>query len=157
MPESPAPPNSLDVLAGEVRAERRTALHALHVVEYALVAPAPLRHRTWLHRVTLAVDALHHALHSQLPGVDGPVRLLDEIALSHPAFIPRIQGLRQELLDLTIVVASLREQLEADPTIEISPADVRRRLGTVATRFREHQAREADLVYEATGRELDEW
>ena len=77
--------------------------------------------------------------------------------LSHPALIPRIQSLRQELLDLTIVVASLREQLEADPTIEINPADIRQRLGSVATRFREHQAREADLVYEATGRELDKW
>jgi len=156
MSESPALPNSLDVLAGEVRTERRAALHALHVLEYALVAPAPLRHRTWIHRVTLALDALLDALHVQLPGIDGPVRLLDEIALSHPALLPRIQGLRQELLDLTIAVASLQEHLEADPTVEVDPVDIRQRLGTVATRFREHQAREADLVYEATGRELDE-
>jgi hypothetical protein len=156
MSESPALPNDLDVLAREVRAERQAALHALHVLEYALVAPAPFRHRTWLHRVTMALDALHAALHVQLPGIDGPLRLLDEIALSHPALIHRIQGLRQELLDLTIAVASLQEQLEADPTVEIDPADIRQRLGTVATRFREHQAREADLVYEASGRELDE-
>ena len=156
MSESPAPPHHLDGLAGEVRAERQTALHALHVLEYALTAPAPRRHRTWLHRVTLAVDALHAALHAQLPGIDGPVRLLDEIALSHPELIARIQDLRQEMLDLTIVVASLREQLEADPNVEIDPADVRQRLGAVATRFRDHQASEADLVYEATGRELDE-
>lgn len=60
------------------------------------------------------------------------------------------------MLDLTIAVASLQEQLEADPTVEIDPADIRQRLGTVATRFREHQAREVDLVYETTGRELDE-
>ena len=62
----------------------------------------------------------------------------------------------QELLDLTIAVASLREQIESDPTIEIDPADVRDRLGAVAARFREHQVREVDLVYETIGRELDE-
>ena len=146
----------LEDLADDVRAERRAALHALHVVEYALAAPSPRRHRTWLHRVTIAVDALHAALRAQLPAADGPVRLLDEIALCHPDFFARIEQVQQDLLDLTIAVAFLREQLEPDPTIEIDPADIRRRLGAVAAQFREHQAREADLVYEATGRELDE-
>ena len=156
MSEAPAPRSPLDDLAGDVRAERRTALHALHVVEYTLVAPAPRRHRTWLHRVTVAVDALHAALRAQLPAADGPIRLLDEIALCQPDYLARIEQVQQELLDLTIAVAFLREQIEPDPTIEIDPADIRDRLGAVAARFREHQAREADLVYEATGRELDE-
>jgi hypothetical protein len=66
-----------------------------------------------------------------------------------------MQRLQQELLDLTIAVASLREHIEPDPTIAIDPADIRERLGAVATRFRQHQAQEADLVYEAMGRELD--
>src|SRR3954451_12406146 len=104
MSEAPARRSTLDVLASDVRAERRTALRALHVLEYALAAPAPRRHRTWLHRVTMALDALHAALHSQLPSGDGSIRLLDEIALSHPGYIPRIQSIRQELLDLTIAV-----------------------------------------------------
>jgi hypothetical protein len=156
MSEAPAPRSPLDDLAEGVRAERRTALHALHVVEYALAAPSPRRHRTWLHRVTVAVDALHVALYAQLPSDDGRIRLLDEIALSHPDFIPPIQQIQQALLDLTIAVAALREQIEPDPTIEVDPADIRDRLGAVATRFREHQVREADLVYEATGREIDE-
>ena len=98
----------------------------------------------------------HVALRAQLPADDGPIRLLDEIALSHPDYIPRIQRLQQERLDLTIAVASLREQIEPDLTIEINPADVRNRLGAVASRFRQYQAREADLVYEATGRQIDE-
>jgi hypothetical protein len=105
--------------------------------------------------VTVAVDALHIALHAQLPKADGSIRLLDEIALSHSSYIPRIQRLQQELLDLTIAVASLREHIEPDPTIAIDPAEIRQRLGAVATQFRQHQAQEADLVYEATGRELD--
>jgi hypothetical protein len=156
MSEEPDLRGTLDALAADVRSERQTALHALHVLEYALTAPAPRRHRTWLHRVTMALDALHTALHAQLPKADGPIRLLDEIALSQPSYISRIQRLRQELLDLTIAVASLREQIEPEPSIEIDPAAIRDRLGALATRFREHQAREADLAYEATGRELDE-
>jgi hypothetical protein len=154
--EKPAPPGTLDVLAADVRAQRQIALHALQVVEYALTAPAPRRHRTWLHRVTVAIDALHVALDSQLPKLDEPIRLLDEIALSHPSYIPRIERLQQELLDLTIAVASLREQIEPDPTIDIDPSGIRARLGAVAAQFRQHQAREADLVYEATGQELDD-
>ena len=92
MSEAPAPRGTFDVLAADVGADRQTALHALHVLEYALAAPAPRRHRTWLHRVTVAVDALHAALHAQLPTADGPIRLLDEIALCHPSYISRIRA-----------------------------------------------------------------
>jgi hypothetical protein len=146
----------LDLLTADVRAERRAALHALHVLEYALAAPAPRRHRTWLHRVTVAVDALHTVLQSQIPGPGAPIGLLDEIALCHPDHLPEVRALQQELMDLTIGVASLREQIEPDPTIAIDPTDVRGRLSTLTKRFREYQAREADLVYEATGREIEE-
>ena len=157
MSEPLARPNTsaFGELAADVRNERRVALHALHVLEYALTAPAPRRHRTWLHRVTVAVDALHTALQAQLHAVDEPLHLLDEIALSYPDYLAQIQALRQELLDLTIATASLREQIEPDPVIAINPADIRDRLGTLTRQFRQHQAREADLVYETTGIELD--
>jgi hypothetical protein len=135
---------------------RQAALRALHVLEYALAAPTPRRQRTWLHRVTVAVEALHTALRAQLPKADDPIRLLDEIALCHPSYLPQIEQLQQELLDLTIAVASLREQIEPDPTIQINPTDIRDRLSTLTKQFREHQAREADLVYEAIEHELDE-
>lgn len=148
--------STFGVLTADVRAERRIALHALHVLEYALTAPAPRRHRTWLHRVTIAVDALHEALKAQLHAADGPIRLLDEIALSDPGYLTRVQRLRQELFDLTIAVASLREQIEPDPVIEINPADIRDRLAILTRQFRQHQAREADLVYDAIGHVLDD-
>jgi hypothetical protein len=106
--------------------------------------------------VAVAVDALHIALRAQLPKADDPIRLLDEIALCHPSYLPQIQQLQQELLDLAIAVASLREQIEPDSTLDIDPTDIRERLSTLTKRFREHQAREADLVYDATSHELDE-
>ncbi len=70
-------------------------------LEYALAAPAPRRHRTWLYRVTVAVGALHAALHAHLPTDDKPFRLLDEIALADPHFAAHVRNLHQELLDLT--------------------------------------------------------
>ena len=153
MPSPPGEPFGL--LTADVGSERRAALNALHVLEYALTAPAPRRQRTWLHRVSVAVDRLHDALRVQLPTTDSSVRLLDEIALSHPEYLTQVRRLQQELLDLTIAVASLREQIEPDPAIAIDPADIRERLGNITRQFRQHQAREADLVYEAAGVELD--
>jgi hypothetical protein len=149
-------PRRLEALSDELRSERRMALHALHVLEYALAAPAPRRHRTWLHRVNIAADALHAALQAQLPPADHSFRLLDEIALSHPDYIPRIQQLQQELRDLTVSVASIREQIEPDPIREIDPSDIRDRLATLTKRFRQHQAGEADLVFETIGYDLDD-
>jgi hypothetical protein len=141
--------------AADVREERRIALHALHVLEYALSAPAPRRHRTWLHRVATAIDALHAALQTQLHTDGLPMGLLDEIALSNPSYLAPIQRLRQDVFDLTIAVASLREQIELDPAIENDPDDVRNRLAALTQQFRQHQAREADLVYDATGLDID--
>lgn len=156
MSDTPASRDSRDALAAVVRAERQAAQRALHVLEYALATPAPRRHRTWLHRVTMAMDALHAALQAQLPMDGGPIRLLDEIALSHPSYIPQIRRLQQQLLDLTIAVASLRERIEPDPAIVIDPTAIRDRLSVLTDQFRQHHAGESDLVYQATGRNLDE-
>ena len=156
MSESLGREQALDLLAADLRAERLAALRALHVLEYALAAPAPRRQRTWLHRVDVAIDALHAALFAQLPKAGDSIRLLDEIALYDPRYVRQVQELQQELLNLTIAVASLREQVEPDPTIEIDPNDIRQRLAIVTKQFREHQAREADLVYEATGLAVQE-
>jgi hypothetical protein len=155
MTDPSQPLNTLDVLADEVRAGRQIAMRALHILEYALAAPPPRRHRTWLHRVTIAIDALHVALQALLPSADESIGLLDEIALTHPVYVPRIRQLQQQLLDLTIAAAALREQVEPDPTIDINPSNIRDRLSALTTQFREYQAREADLVYQAIGRDLD--
>ena len=91
---------------------------------------------------------------SKSPDDDDPIRLHDEIALCHPDCLPKIQQLQRELLDLTIAVASLREQVEPDPLIEIDPTQIRERLSNVTKQFREYQARESDFIYEAIGRHV---
>jgi hypothetical protein len=130
-------------------------LSALDVLEYALSAPVPRRERTWLHRVTVALDALAVALDRQIHAEDESLGLLSEIALCEPRYALQIQRLRQEQVDLAIAVASLREQIEPNPELPIDTADVRDRLATVARRYRHHRGRESDLIYEAVGLELD--
>ncbi|MCU1401247.1 MAG: hypothetical protein JWN62_4356 [Acidimicrobiales bacterium] len=144
-----------DARAARVHEQRRVALHALEVLEYAVGAPAPRRHRTWLHRVCVAADALTVALRDHLPATD-EMHLLDEIALTTPDHLGRIVQLRRAHLDLAIAVASLREQLEPEPTMDVDVASVQDKLANVARQFREHQAEEAAIVREATGIELDD-
>lgn len=133
----------------QFRQDRSESVRALQVVEYALSAPAPRRQRTWLHRVTTAVDALARSLDRQVDG-DASLGLLAEIALSHPDYATQIHRLRQEQRDLRIAVASIREQIEDHPELPIDTSDVRDRLATIAHRYRQHRAREADLIYLAT-------
>ena len=85
----PPEPRPLAALAADLRDQRRAALHAIHVLEYALTAPAPRRHRTWLHRVAVAVDALYTALRVHADSNDTSLTLLDEIALSDPGQLDR--------------------------------------------------------------------
>jgi hypothetical protein len=158
MTELPAPrpdDDRVDRAAELSREARQASLHALQVLEYALSAPAPRRERTWLHRVTVALDALATALDKQMHAEDESLSLLSEIALCEPKYTTQIHRLRQEQADLAIAVASLREQIEPNPELHIDTADVRDRLAAVARRYRQHRARESDLIYEAVGIELD--
>jgi hypothetical protein len=147
--------NRVEGAAELSRDARQASLHALHVLEYALAAPAPRRERTWLHRVVVALEALATALDAQIHAEDDSLGLLSEIALCEPNYATQICRLRPEPADLAIAVASLREQIEPSPELPIDTADVRDRLATLARRYRQHRARESDLVYEALGLELE--
>jgi hypothetical protein len=149
-----SPPDRLRPAARASRRDRDASLRALHALEDALSAPAPRRQRTWLHRVTYAVDALATALDEQARAGAETVDLLSEVALCEPRYIAQIERLRQEQLDLRIAVSSLREQIEPDPEFPIDTADIRDRLASIARRYRQHRAREADLVYEAVSIDL---
>jgi len=155
LPAQPPDDDRVDRATELSREARQASLHALHVLEYALSAPAPRRERTWLHRVTIALDALAAALDRQIRAEDQSLGLLSEIALCQPGYATQIHRLLQEQADLAIAVASLREQIEPHPELPIDTADVRDRLATVARRYRQHRARESDLIYDAIGLELD--
>ena len=158
MTSEPRPASGDEVvtaLASTAREERQNSLRALHLLEYALAAPAPRRHRTWVHRVTHAVDTLARVLADQAQTHEMSIGLLTEIALSHPTHAPQIQQLRYDLLDLAIATASVREQIEADDTFGINAADIRNRIADLTRRIRAHQARETDLIFDTTGLMID--
>ncbi len=133
------------------RRNRLVSLRALHVLEYALAAPAPRRQRTWLHRVTAAIDALSAALDQR---TDISSDLLSQIVSLDGRRSREVARLRQERTDLRIAIASLRERIEPDPAISIDPADIRDRLATVTRRYRQYHALEADLVYDLANIDL---
>src|SRR4051794_23216915 len=109
-----ARPNNGMLLDGDVitRTGHDASLHALHIAEYALSAPAPRRERTWRHRLKIAVDALADAIDRQIADTDNSIGLLSEIALSHPQHVAAVVDLRNQQRALRIAIASLAEQLE---------------------------------------------
>lgn len=136
--------------AAEVsRADRDSSLDALHTLEGALSSPTPGREGRWLSAVIDALDALGDAVETQASGDAAPDSLLSEIATDQPRLAQRIERLRDEHRDLRDAVRSLRGQIHPHADLPIDAGDIRERLASAARRFRQHRAREADLIYEA--------
>jgi hypothetical protein len=144
------PGGALDRTANS-RSGHDASLHALQVVEYALSAPAPRRERTWLHRVTIAADALANALDRQISDDDNSIGLLAEIALSEPEHTEAVVDLRNEQRAMRVAIASLREQLDDHPELPIDTTGIRERFTDLAHRYRQHHTREAELIHAALG------
>ena len=104
-----------------------------------------------MHRAATAVDALARALDDQANANEQSIGLLAETALSHPSHTVQIQRRRQEVLDVAIAAASVREQLEPDPEFGVDAAAISDKLADITRRIREQHAREADLVFDAIG------
>lgn len=135
------------------RTGRLASNDALAEVEEALAAPGTGREREWLDRVVPALDHLLDTLSHQASADQADASLLSEIARNEPRFGARIHRLHQEQEDIRLAAGSLRTQLEPAGD-DIDVADVRDRLAAIARRYRQHRAREADLVYEAVNVDL---
>ena len=132
------------------------SLYALQIVEYALSAPAPRRERTWLHRLTIAVNALAVAIDQQIADNDNSIGLLAELALSEPELIDAVVDLRNEQRALRVAIASLREQLDEHPELPIDTTNIRQRFTELAHQYRQHHTREAELIHAALGIDITE-
>jgi hypothetical protein len=139
----------LEPAAATSRANRDASLAALRALEDAVAAPAPGREDRWLERVVSALDQLSAALGAQAGGDADTASLLSAIAGDEPRLKPRIDRLRQEHDDLRAATGSIRQQIAPTTGLGIDTADIRDRLASIARRFRQHRAREADLIYEA--------
>lgn len=152
MPTPPlsGPPDFGNAVAA-TRQGRSVSLHALQVTEYALSAPAPRRERTWIHRLAVAVDALADAVDRQIQDNDSSVSLLAEIGLSEPEYTHAVIDVRNEQRALRVAIESIREQLDDDADFPIDTTNIRERLAKLANWYRQHQIREAELIYAALG------
>lgn len=147
---SASPPHRLHPAAEASRHDRDTSRDALHTLEDALSEPAPGREAGWLARVNDALETLAQALDAQAGRDSESASILSEIATDEPRLSARVQRLRHEHQDLRDSVRSLQAQLSPQPAGDVDVADIRDRLAAVARRLRQHRAREADLIYEAT-------
>ena len=142
--------------AATTRSGHNVSRHALQVVEYALSAPTPRRQRTWVHRLTIAVNALADAIDQQIADNDHSIGLLAEIALTQPEHSDAVIDLRNEQRALRIAIASVREQLDEHPELPIDTTDIRQRLAHVAQQYRQHNTREAELIHTTLGIDITE-
>lgn len=143
--------------AGRSRAGRNASRDALEVLEDALAAPTPGREHDWRNKVIDALNQLIATLETQSELDLGDNSLLTEIGNEDPRLLPRIRRLHHEHQDLRTSAASLHAQMAGsgdDSPADIDTADIRDRLAALGQRFRQHRAREADLVYEAVNIDL---
>ena len=151
----PVPPqparDAIEVADATTRASQDASLRALQVVEFAMSAPAPRRERTWLHRITIAIDALTVAIHQQIRDNDNSIGLLAEIALSEPQHLQTVVDLVDEQRAIRVAIASMREQLDEHPELPVDTTAIRDRFQQLAHRYRQHFMREAELIHHALG------
>ena len=148
--------NAFDRADATTRSGHDASLYALQIVEYALSAPAPRRERTWLHRLTIAVNALAVAIDQQIADNDNSIGLLAELALSEPELIDAVVDLRNEQRALRVAIASLREQLDEHPELPIDTTNIRQRFTELAHQYRQHHTRAAELIHAALGIDITE-
>lgn len=155
-PTSSPPAGNYDEATGRSRRARQSSHGALATLEEALAAPTPGRELSWRDKVVEALDLFLVSLDGQASADLGADSLLSEIGEAEPRLLPRVQRLHDEHRDLRESALSLRSQIATttDDPAEVDTADIRDRLSGVARRYRQHRARESDLVYEAINVDL---
>ena len=114
-------------------------------------APAPRRERTWLHRVTIAVDAIADAATARSPATTTRSGSSPRLHSANPKHAGPVIDLRNEQQALRVAIASLREQLDDHPELPIDTSGIRERFNELAHRYRRHPTRETELIHTALG------
>lgn len=136
--------------ADESRSDRVRVLLAVHRLEAALGAAAPGREEPWIDRVVESLRLLKSAL-AEAPGKserrDG---LWLDIERTCPRLMSRLEGLQQEYDEIRRQIdATLERLLGRGKNERTDFSDIRQRVAWLVTAIRHHQAREADLIFEA--------
>jgi nucleotide-binding universal stress UspA family protein len=143
-------------LSQGTRGEHDALLVAMHRLEAALAAAAPGREQAWNARVLKDLGGVQECLAQHVTSAEAPDGLLAEIDLTWPTLVHRVDQLRREHADLLQQAAALRRRVEeywcVEWTTEVDgrpeTADIRQQAARLLGALRDHQAREADLIFE---------
>ncbi|QEG24692.1 hypothetical protein [Mariniblastus fucicola] len=144
-----------DVAKDDDRTQHVRLVFAIHRLEACLGQAAPGRETEWQQEVNRALDLLLAAMKESRECVQRDDGLIEEIKLEKPYLLKRIKNLRAEFDGLFNQAAALQDQMkdasdkDSSETQQIGFADLRQRMSWLLSALRHHQAKEADLVYEA--------
>lgn len=139
-----------DVATDDNRTQHVRLVFAMHRLEACLGNAAPGRESDWQGEVQNALDLLIAAMKESRECVLRDDGLIEEIKLEKPFLVKRIKNLRAEFDGLFNQALALQDQIkDASETQQIGFADLRQRMSWLLSALRHHQAKEADLVYEA--------
>lgn len=130
---------------------RQRMLQAMQLVEAALAKAALSREHAWRTEVSRGVATLEEAMQKQCLELGSNDGLLAEILRDAPHLEYRIEQLRRHYSELVRQLNTIRAEFEISTGADRpDSADIRQRLAWLLTALRNFQARESDLVYEAT-------
>ncbi|MDX6552383.1 MAG: hypothetical protein QOH74_871 [Gaiellales bacterium] len=134
--------------------DRDRMLEAMHALEEATGRPALAHSDVWTHEVSTALDRLESAFAEQRSSYEDPMGLMAEIASDHPRLRTWVRQLRHRWVELEATAHTFRQSLGSSPDT-YSIHEVRERVRWLMGSVRHHREREADLVFEALGIDLE--
>ena len=135
----------------EGRSERVRIMMASHRAEACLAAPAPGREREWSDAVYRALSLLRSSLGEATERGESAGGLIAGLK-SEGKYYHRVTQLQQEFDEMVRRCDATIEHLQSQGETEaIDYSDIRQRITWLLTSLKHHQAREADLVFEAYG------
>ncbi len=143
---------SQDALLEEGRSQRVRILMASHRAEACLTAAAPGRELQWRDQVFEALNLLRASLREAGQRGESAGGLIADLKSVGGKYYHRVGRLQQEFDELIRRCDAMIEHLQSQGREEtIDYADIRQRITWLLTSLKHHQAREADLVFEAYG------
>jgi hemerythrin-like domain-containing protein len=137
-------------LARTTRQEHDTLLTAIHRLEAALAAAAPRREQAWNVRAAGELHEVQEALSQHVASAEGPGGLYEEIDTTRPTLARRVERLRQEHAELLGQARALQQQMKGYGPDELPRYQaIRQQAAGLLNALRQHQAAEADLIFES--------
>lgn len=132
-----------------LRDDHRRIAAAIDALEHAVGAPFPHRMTEWLVNVRTALGQFRRAVGREYRREADPTGILEKIRISEPRLANDIDAIEQQYEDLAKRSAELAEYLEHTDPQSLHIHEVRERLSDLLSDYRQLQAREVDVIYDA--------